>query len=84
MDPITIFGFFAAFCTTLAFLPQALKVRKTRHTGDLSRTMLAIFTLGVVGWLLYGIFRNDIVIISANAVTLFLTGYILAMKIKLG
>ena len=84
MDPITILGFFAAICTTLAFLPQALKVHKTRHTGDLSLGMLAIFTLGVIGWLLYGIFRDDIVIISANVVTLFLTGYILAMKIKLG
>ena len=41
-------GFLAAFCTTFAFLPQALKVWKTKSTKDISLYMFIIFTVGVL------------------------------------
>ncbi|MDA3890422.1 MAG: PQ-loop domain-containing transporter [Salinivirgaceae bacterium] len=33
---ITLLGFSAAACTTIAFIPQALKTIKTKNTKDLS------------------------------------------------
>lgn len=78
---IDIIGFSAAFCTTIAFLPQAIKVFKTRDTAALSLLMYTIFTVGVMLWLTYGIFRQDPAIIVANIITLCLALCILAIKI---
>ena len=75
-------GFLAAFCTTVAFFPQALKVWKTKSTRDISLYMFVIFTIGVISWLIYGITILDIPIILANAVTLILSLFILVYKIK--
>ncbi len=75
-------GFFAAFCTTFAFLPQAIKVYKTRSTKDISLYMFLIFTIGVLSWLLYGLIINDWPVILANAVTLVLSFFILIYKLK--
>ncbi len=79
---ISYIGFFAAFCTTIAFLPQAIKVFKTKSTKDISLYMFLIFTIGVVSWLIYGLIINDLPIILANAVTLVLSFFILVYKLK--
>ena len=76
-------GFFAAFCTTIAFVPQAIKVYKTKSTLDISLGMFLLMTVGVGAWLIYGIMINSLPIIMANGVTLLLSIYILRMKIKL-
>ena len=75
-------GFFAAFCTTIAFLPQALKVYKSKSTKDISLYMFVIFTIGVFSWLVYGVIISDLPIILANAVTLILSLFILLFKLK--
>ena len=79
---IKYIGFFAAFCTTIAFLPQAIKVFKSKSTKDISLYMFIIFTIGVLSWLIYGIIINDMPIMLANAVTLILSFFILIYKIK--
>ena len=75
-------GFFAALCTTIAFLPQAIKVYQTKSTKDISLLMFLIFTVGVFSWLIYGFIINDYPVILANAVTLILSLFILLYKIK--
>mgnify|MGYP001498765109 FL=1 len=79
---IKYIGFFAAFCTTFAFLPQAIKVYKSKSTKDISILMFLIFTVGVLSWLIYGLIINDYPVILANAVTLILSLFILVYKIK--
>ena len=75
-------GFFAAFCTTIAFLPQAIKVYKTKSTKDILLLMFIIFTVGVASWLAYGVYLNDLPLIIANTITLILSLFILFYKIK--
>jgi MtN3 and saliva related transmembrane protein len=75
-------GFFAAFCTTVAFFPQAIKVWKTKSTKDISLYMFIIFTTGVFSWLVYGIIISNWPIILANALTLFLSVFILIYKLR--
>ena len=77
-----LIGFFAAFCTTIAFLPQAIKVYKSKSTKDISLWMFLIFTTGVLSWLIYGFMISDLPIIFANTVTLLLSIFILIYKIK--
>ena len=80
----TIIGYIAAACTTASFIPQAIKVYKTKNTRDISLGMLALMTFGVFAWLVYGIMISAMPIIAANLITLLLSLYILIMKIKLG
>lgn len=82
MNFVTYIGFLAAICTTAAFVPQAVKVWKTKSTRDLSLETFLLFTAGIVFWLAYGLFLNDLPIIMANVVTIFLAGTILAFKLK--
>ena len=77
-------GSAAAILTTVAFIPQAWKVWRTRHTADISLGMYILFTTGVALWLAYGILLGSWPIIIANCVTLLLAGMVLVMKIKFG
>lgn len=72
-------GYLAAFLTTVAFLPQAIKTIRTRDTSGLSLAMYACLTVGIVMWLLHGIHLGDYALIGANSVTLFLALPILAI-----
>lgn len=81
MESITILGLAAGFCTTLAFLPQAVKTWKSKSAKDLSLGMYFIFCTGVVLWLTYGILIGDLPIIITNVVTLFLALSILYFKL---
>jgi MtN3 and saliva related transmembrane protein len=75
-------GYIAASCTTLAFLPQAVKVIRDKDTRSLSLGMYALFTVGVGLWLVYGILKRDYVITAANAITVILSLAILIIKIR--
>lgn len=81
MDKTVLVGIIAAFCTTVAFLPQVIKVYKTRQTKDLSLAMYAIFMTGVGLWIYFGKITNMWPITIANAVIFVLCGYILIMKV---
>lgn len=75
-------GFFAAICTTASFIPQALKVYRTRKTTDISLGMFSLMSLGVALWDVYGFMIGSLPIIAANSITLTLSVYILIMKIR--
>ena len=70
--PMSHIGYLAAFLTTFAFLPQAIKTIRTRDTSGLSLAMYACMTAGIVFWLMYGLYLGDYALIGANSVTLFL------------
>ena len=81
---IDIIGSIAATLTTIAFLPQAIQVIKTKSTRDISLVMYVVFTAGVAFWLTYGILLGAVPIIIGNVVTLFLALIVLIMKLKHG
>jgi MtN3 and saliva related transmembrane protein len=76
-------GFIAAFCTTVAFIPQAVKVYKSRHTKDISLGMFSLLNIGIVLWLWYGLIIKSYPIIISNVITLAFALYILITKISL-
>ena len=78
----TILGFLAATGTTVSFIPQALKILKTRDTKSISLSMYILFVSGVLLWLVYGIIKQDIPMIIANGITLVFAGIILYFKVK--
>ena len=82
IDQNEIIGLIAAVCTTFAFVPQVMKVWKTKQTKDLSLRMYSIMFLGILLWLVYGIRIDSLSIILANVVTATLVGTILVYIIK--
>ena len=79
---IAIIGFTAAICSTFALLPQVIRVWKTRETDQLSGGAFLLMFVGTILWFTYGILREDIVIISANSITLLFIAYIIVVKAK--
>ncbi|MCM8781185.1 MAG: SemiSWEET transporter [Candidatus Omnitrophica bacterium] len=63
-------GICAATLTTFSFVPQIIKIIQTKSSKDLSLITLLQFALGVFLWMIYGIHIKDIIIITANTVTL--------------
>ena len=86
IDQNEIIGLIAAVCTTFAFIPQVMKVWKTKQTKDLSLRMYSIMFIGILLWLVYGIRIDSLSIILANVVTAILVGtilvFIIAGKVK--
>jgi MtN3 and saliva related transmembrane protein len=82
MDWIKILGLVAAFCTTISFLPQAIKIIKTKDTSSISTAMYSFFTFGTLMWLLYGIYSKNTPVILANGVTFILAVIILFYKLR--
>ncbi|SBT10807.1 conserved membrane hypothetical protein [Candidatus Propionivibrio aalborgensis] len=77
-------GYAAAILTTISFVPQVLKVWRTRSARDVSLGMYSLFTLGIFIWLVYGVLIESWPVILANFITLVLAGMVLAMKLKFG
>ncbi len=65
---INVVGFCAAALTTFSFLPQFIKIIKIKKTQGLSLLMMIQIEIGLVLWIIYGLLRKDIVLISANSV----------------
>ena len=75
-------GSIAGILTTLAFVPQVIKVVKTRDTSSLSLGMYSMQVLGVFLWLIHGIVIQDMALLVANAITFMLSLVILVYKLK--
>jgi MtN3 and saliva related transmembrane protein len=84
MDGAMMLGITAGTLTTVAFIPQLAKALNSKSTGDLSWGMVLTFTIGVLLWLIYGIWIDSLPVILANAMTLLFQIGIISLKIKYG
>ena len=75
------FGYFAAFLTTAAFLPQLIKTLKTKKADDVSLVTLIMFISGLGSWIIYGYKISSFPILLANIITFILNLLILISKI---
>jgi MtN3 and saliva related transmembrane protein len=79
---IDMIGLVAGLLTTTAFIPQVVKIYRTKSGNDISARMFSLFSAGIVLWLIYGILLRSLPIILSNAVTLVLSLTIIALKIR--
>lgn len=79
MGLIGITGTVAAICTTVAFVPQILKIRR-QGGNDLSYPMLFLYLTGILLWLFYGLLLHAAAVIWANAITSLLVAVALVLK----
>lgn len=84
MTTTELIGYAAAFLTTVAFVPQAWQIWRTRDASGISLGKYLLFTTGVALWLVYGLLAGAWPVIVANVVTLALALFILVMKLRIG
>jgi len=84
--PVTIhwIGGMAAVLTTVCWLPQAVRVVRSKDTAAISLLTNLIFATGILLWLVYGIVIGNWPLIAANAVSMIFTLVIIAMKLRHG
>jgi MtN3 and saliva related transmembrane protein len=79
----TIVGIAAASLTMFGFVPQIIKMWKTHSVKDVSGLTIVQFIVGATLWMLYGIHRQDFIIIGANAISLAILLIALGLYLKL-
>ncbi|MCK5161915.1 MAG: SemiSWEET transporter, partial [Candidatus Aureabacteria bacterium] len=72
MTPLII-GLCAGSLCVISFLPQVIKIFRTKNTRDLSLITFSLFSLGVFLWLIYGILIKSLPVILTNAAMAVLT-----------
>lgn len=79
---IEALGLLAACLTTSSFLPQAIRIWRTRSARDVSLVMYVMMCAGNSLWLTYGILIGSVSMIFANATCLLMVVSVLGLKIR--
>lgn len=82
METHDLVGILAGTLTTVSFVPQVIKIWRSRSASDISFGMFTLFSLGVLLWLLYGAAIHSLPIVFSNGITLTLSLSIIAMKLR--
>jgi MtN3 and saliva related transmembrane protein len=77
----TLVGSVAAIASTISFVPQAVKIIRTRDTTSISTGMYCITVTGFALWIGYGILLGQWPIMASNGICFLLSGFILTMKL---
>jgi MtN3 and saliva related transmembrane protein len=64
---VNILGIVAGFLTSIAMIPQLIKVIKEKNVEDLSWVMILVLICGLSLWVWYGFIQNELPIIISNA-----------------
>lgn len=75
-------GSIAAILTTFAFLPQVVRVVKTKDTESIALGMYVMQVIGIALWLVHGVHIGDLPLMLANSISVLLSGIILVYKLK--
>ena len=68
--------------TALSYLPQLQKAMPRNSTSDLSLKMLVALSAGLCLWVVYGVLKDDWVIMLANSIGATLSLAVLGFKIR--
>ena len=84
---LTFIGFmatcFAATCFAVSStLPQIMKAIRTKKSDDVSIRFILILIIGLMLWVIYGIGKDDIVLILGNSAGMGLNICLLFLEVK--
>jgi MtN3 and saliva related transmembrane protein len=80
-DAVTIIGSLAAILSTVSFMPQAIKIIRSRDTSSISTGMYLVTVGGFILWTIYGVMQTAWPLIASNSICLILSTFILTMKL---
>ncbi len=79
-----ILGLVAGALTTGGFIPQVVRVYKLKSAREISLPFALWFNVGIVLWIVYGVYLALPAVILWNAITLVLGSLLLYAKLKYG
>lgn len=79
---VSILGSVAAALVTGSFVPQVIRGYRTKSLNDVSYWLMITICVGLCLWIVYGMIKQDWVIIGANISTIALNVILLGLKIK--
>jgi MtN3 and saliva related transmembrane protein len=79
---LTLVGSIASALVSSSFIPQIIKGYKTKRLDDVSYLLMILISIGMSLWIVYGVEKQDFVIIGANVATIALNMILLGLKSK--
>jgi MtN3 and saliva related transmembrane protein len=79
---LSLIGFMATGFAVSSSIPQIRKAKRKKKSDDLSIRFIIILVVGLSLWVVYGIGKNDVVLIIGNLIAVALNVYLLILKIK--
>mgnify|MGYP002624781429 CR=1 FL=1 len=76
-----LLGYIAGVCTAVVFLPQSIKTLKTKNVDGLSLSTYVIYNIGMLAWILYGVYLHSLPMIIFNSISFIFSATILYMII---
>jgi len=76
----THLGLVAGTLTSIAAIPQVLKVLRTRHVRDISVWQPLLLAVGSALWLVYGIMLDNLPLIFSNIIPLLCNTWLVLLK----
>lgn len=80
LSSMDVLGLIAGTLTTIAFVPQLIKVWRSKSAKDISYVMFFLFIAGIILWEIYGWGINSMPVILFNVITFMLGLAILILK----
>ena len=74
---LPIIGFIATGFAVSSTVPQIRKALRTRKSDDVSIRFIIVLIIGLSFWVMYGIGKNDIVLITGNSIAVALNTFML-------
>lgn len=65
---VQIIGYLASILIPLAFLPQTIKIIKTKQTKGISISSYSIYFIGVIAFLIFAILVQDVPMIICQTI----------------
>ena len=81
INSMDLIGLIAGTLTTIAFVPQLIKVWNSKSAKDISYVMFILFIIGIVLWEFYGWGIHSLPVILFNIITFILGMAILILKV---
>jgi MtN3 and saliva related transmembrane protein len=79
---VQIIGIVAGILTSSSFIPQLVKIIKTKKAEDVSAFMLYTRELGLGLWIWYGILQQDLPVIITFAFAFIINTAVIFFKVK--
>lgn len=75
-----IYGWLASVFCTLILVPQIIKVIQTKHTRDVSMSMLVLSVVGNGFWALHASLTNNTPLLVGASLIFFMSGLLILFK----
>lgn len=81
---INTFGVAAGLCSMASFIPQIVKILRTRDASGVSLRMYGVTIVGFACWTVYGALSGSWPVTLANSICLVLVTVIFVLRLRFG